>query len=107
MPILKSGEWQWLNCQPAWSGNDSWDSFVTHSWRGSGGERLLIVVNYAPFSSQCYLRLPFSEIQDRQVWLNDTLSPASYERGGNELLERGLYIDIGPWSYHVFTLEVT
>jgi glycosidase len=24
MPILKSGEWQWLTCQPAWQENDSW-----------------------------------------------------------------------------------
>ena len=29
-PIVKSGEWQWLACQPAWDGNGSWDSFVAH-----------------------------------------------------------------------------
>jgi hypothetical protein len=106
MPILKNGEWKWLTCQPAWYGNDSWDSFIPHSWRGSGGERLLVVVNYAPYSSQCYLQLPFPEIKDRSVWFNDTLSSARYDRDGNELLERGLYLDMGPWSYHIFTLEV-
>ena len=71
MPILKSGEWQWLTCQPAWDGNGSWDSFVAHSWQGSGGERMLVVVNYAPYSSQCYLQLPFPEIKNRSVRLND------------------------------------
>jgi glycosidase len=106
MPVLKSGEWQWLNCQPAWDGNDSWDSFIPHSWQGSGGERMLVVVNYAPNSSQCYLPLPFPEIKDRSVWLNDTLSSTRYDRDGNELLECGLYLDMGPWSYHIFTLEV-
>ena len=106
-PIVKSGEWQWLDCQPAWDGNGSWDSFVAHAWRGSGGERMLITVNYAPHPSQCYLKLPFPEIKNRSVRLKDSLSSACYIREGNELLERGLYLDLQPWSYHVFDLEVT
>jgi len=105
-PIVKSGEWQWLPCQPAWDGNGSWDSFVAHSWRGSGGERMLIAVNYAPHPSQCYLNLPFPEIKNRSVRLKDSLSSACYIREGNELFERGLYLDLEPWSYHVFDLEV-
>ncbi len=64
------------------------------------------MVNYAPHPSQCYIPLPFSEMQDKPVWLNDLLSPARYDRAGNELLERGLYLDMGPWSYHIFTLEI-
>jgi hypothetical protein len=105
-PIVKSGEWQWLACQPAWDGNGSWDSFVANSWRGSTGERMLIVVNYALHPSQCYLKLPFPEIKNRSVRLKDSLSPACYIREGNGLLERGLYLDMQPWSYHVFDLEI-
>jgi hypothetical protein len=106
MPILKSGEWQPLTPQPAWEGNGSWDAFIAHSWGGSGGERVLVVVNYASHPSQCYVCLPFADIKDRTVRLDDTLSSAGYIRDGNELLERGLYLDMEPWSYHVFTLEV-
>jgi hypothetical protein len=105
-PIVKSGEWQWLACQPAWDGNGSWDSFIAHSWQGSGGERILITVNYAHHPSQCYLNLPFDEIKNRSVQLKDSLSSACYTREGNELLERGLYLDLQPWSYHVFDLEI-
>jgi hypothetical protein len=106
-PIVKSGEWQSLACQPAWDGNGSWDLFVAHSWRGSGGERMLIAVNYAPHPSQCYIHLPFHDIENRSVRLKDSLSSACYIHEGNELLERGLYLDLQPWSYHVFELEVT
>jgi len=106
-PIVKIGEWQSLACRQAWDGNQSWDSFVAHSWRDSGGERVLIAVNYAPHPSQCYLELPFPEIQNRSVRLKDSLSSACYVREGNELLERGLYLDMRPWSYHVFDLEVS
>jgi hypothetical protein len=105
-PIVKSGEWQWLDCQPAWDGNGSWDSFVAHAWRESGGQRMLVAVNYAPHPSQCHLKLPFNEIKNRSVGFRDLLSSARYVRQGNELLERGLYLDLQPWSYHVFDLEV-
>jgi hypothetical protein len=105
-PIVKSGEWQWLTCQPAWEGNGSWDAFVAHSWQGTSGERMLIVVNYAPHASQCYLNLPFPDIKNRSVRLQDSLSSACYMRQGDDLLERGLYLDMHPWSYHVFDLEM-
>jgi glycosidase len=105
-PVVKSGEWQWLACQPAWDGNGSWDAFVAHSWRGSDGEWMLIAVNYSPHASQCYITLPLPEIKNRSVRLKDSLSSACYIREGNELLERGLYLDLPPWSYHVFDLEI-
>lgn len=105
--ILASGEWQSLDCEPAWDGNGSWDAFVNHAWTGSGNERMLIVVNYAPQSSQCYLRLPFPEIKNHNVRLGDLLSPAAYIRDGNELFQRGLYLDLQPWSYHVFELRLS
>jgi hypothetical protein len=105
-PIVRSGEWQGLACQPAWDGNGSWDSYVAHAWRGPGGDRMLIAVNYAPHASQCYLTLPFPEIKNHSVWLKDALSSVCYTREGNELLERGLYLAMQPWSYHVFDVEV-
>jgi hypothetical protein len=105
-PVVRSGEWQWLECRPAWDGNGSWDAFVAHCWRGPGGQCMVIAVNYAPHPSQCYLGLPLPELVNRSVWLEDALSTARYDRDGNELLERGLYLDLPPWSYHVFALEV-
>jgi hypothetical protein len=106
-PIVKTGEWQRLDCHPAWDGNGSWDSFVACCWRGSSGERMVAAVNYAPHSSQCYLEAPFPEIRNRSVRLQDLLGPAAYIREGSELLDRGLFLDLQPWSYHVFDLEVT
>jgi glycosidase len=105
-PIFKNGEWQWLACRPAWDGNESWGSFITHCWRGPNDERKLIVVNYAPHPSQCTLNLPFPEIKNVTIQLKDSLSSACYTREGNELLESGLYLDLEPWSYHIFTVEI-
>ncbi|MGH8754381.1 MAG: hypothetical protein ACREU0_00835 [Burkholderiales bacterium] len=47
---------------------------------------LLVVVNYAPNQSQCYARLPFPDLAGRTVQFKDLMSPASYERHGDDLL---------------------
>jgi hypothetical protein len=32
------------------------------------------------------------------------LNPVAYECNSEELNERGLYLDMAPWTYHVFKL---
>ena len=38
------------------------------------------------------------------VRLKDIIGSACYERDGNDLLSRGLYLDVPAWGYHVFEL---
>lgn len=102
-PVLKKGDWQSLDCRPAWDGNGSSEAFVAHFWQGSVGERILVVVNYAPHASQCYLPLP--ELTGGQWRLKDLMSDAVYDRDGNELRSRGLYLDMPAWQYHVFEMD--
>jgi hypothetical protein len=98
----RNGEWQLLACTPAWDGNPTWDSFIAFAWRGQPSQRWLVVVNYAPHQSQCYLQLPFPEWAGASLHLNDLLSTESYFRKGDELWSRGLYLDLPPWGCHVF-----
>ncbi len=56
-PVVREGQWQLLECIPAWEGNWTWDCFVAFAWKGRHSERLLVAVNYAPNQSQCYVRL--------------------------------------------------
>ena len=64
-PVVRDGQWQLLECVPAWEGNWTSDCFVAFAWQGSDGERLLVAVNYAPNQSQCYVRLPFTGLSRR------------------------------------------
>ncbi|HEY1234915.1 MAG TPA: alpha-amylase family glycosyl hydrolase [Candidatus Binatia bacterium] len=104
-PVVRDGQWQLLECVRAWEGNWTADSFVTFLWHGPAEERLLVAVNYAAHQSQCYVRLPFVELRDKQWRLEDQLSAACYDRGGNDLESRGLYLDMPAWGYHAFSLE--
>jgi hypothetical protein len=102
---VRDGQWQLLECRPAWDGNWTWDCFITFGWQGPGGERLLVAVNYAPNQSQCYVRLPFGDLGGRPWRLEDLIGKAVYERDGNDLQTRGLYLDMCPWQAAVFSLE--
>jgi hypothetical protein len=104
-PIVRDGQWQLLECAPAWDGNWTSDCFIASSWHAQDGQRRLMVVNYAGNQSQCSLHLPFPELGGRTVRLKDLVGPASYDRDGSDLVSRGLYLDLAPWGFHVF--EVT
>jgi hypothetical protein len=103
-PVVRQGNWQLLECIPAWEGNWTWDCFLVFAWQGPDGERLLVTVNYAPNQSQCYVRLPFTDIGDGQWWFEDLIGDAAYGRKGDDLQARGLYLDEPPWRAHVFSL---
>jgi hypothetical protein len=101
---LRQGQWQLLECVPAFDGNGSFDAFIACAWRGPDGERLIAAVNYAAHPSQCYVRLPFPDLDHRKWRLEDVLGDARYERDGDDLQSRGLYLDVPPWQCHVFEI---
>ncbi len=104
-PVVRRGQWQLLDCSRAWEGNSSCEAVIAYLWQDSGGDRLIAAVNYAIHQSQCYVRLPLADLAGRQWRLRDLLGTAQYDRDGNDLASRGLYLDVPPWQCHVF--EVT
>ena len=105
-PVVRDGQWQLLECLPAWDGNWTWDCFLAFAWQGNGDgdERLLVTVNYAPNQSQCHVRLLFADLANSRWRLKDLLGDATYDWDGNDLQGRGLYLDERPWSARVFAL---
>jgi hypothetical protein len=63
-----------------------------------------VAVNYADHNSQCYVRVPLDHIAGPCWRLTDLLGEAQYERNGEELASRGLYLDMTPWQYQVFEM---
>jgi glycosidase len=101
-PEVRDGTWRLVDRSPAWEGNPTWDPFIAYSWE-MPGRRLLVAANYGPTQGQCYLRLPWADVDGRAVVLHDLMTPTvRYERDGAELSRRGLYLDMPAWGYHVF-----
>jgi alpha amylase-like protein len=106
-PVIRDGQWQLLECVSAWEGNWTWDCFLAFAWQNQhrdGRDRLLVTVNYAPHQSQCYIRLPFTDLGNDQWRFQDLLSNTTFVRDGNDLQARGIFIDDTPWKASVFSL---
>jgi len=104
-PIPRDGDWQLLECHAAWEDNVTAEQFIAFSWQHEGS-RLLAAVNFGPAQGQCYIPVPWHDLAGKPVMLCDRLTVASYERSGEDLQHRGLYLDLPPWGYHVFEVRV-
>lgn len=102
---FRLGSWQLLDCRPAWDGNPTWDDFLAFAWSGPGELRRLVTVNYSGHASQCYVPLPWGDLGGGTWRLADRLGPAVYDRSGDDLAARGLYLDLPAWGYHAFELR--
>lgn len=103
--VVREGQWQLLKCLPAWDGNKTHDEFIAYAWHGPQDERLIVTVNYSPHQSQCHVRLPFADWKNATWTLHDSFHHATYERSGDDLQSRGLFLDDAPWKAAVYTVK--
>lgn len=101
-PAFRDGQWQLLECTPAWDGNWSHDCFVVSAWQNADDVRFVVAVNFAPNQSQCHVRLPFANLTGSQWSLQDQLAPSTYIWNGDDLVNRGMFLDMAPWQACVF-----
>ncbi len=101
-PAVRHGHWSLLESTAAWEGNWTSNCFICFAWAESPQKRLLVIANFAANRSQCYVRLPFWDLDGRSVLLEDLMGNHVYERDGRDLSDRGLYLDLAAWGYHVF-----
>ncbi len=104
LSTVRDGQWQLLECMPAWDGNWTHDCFVAFAWQGDDGERLVAIANYSDHQSQCHVRLPFADLGDATWRLQDQLGSATHDWNGIDLQTRGLFMDESPWKASVFSL---
>jgi glycosidase len=104
-PVLRQGRWRLLTSDPAWAGNPTARCVLAFSWE-INGDRVVVAVNYGDTQAQCYVRLPWNDLNGRKLSLRDQLSDAKYDRSGDDLQARGLYLDVAPWQAHIFEVAV-
>jgi hypothetical protein len=65
-------------------------------------------VNYGPGTAQTFVQLPWTDLKGRTWSLTDELTQQTIVRDGNDLFDRGLYLDVPAWHVHLFLVhEVT
>ena len=103
-PAVRGGEWKLLPCGVAWDGNQTWDNYVAFSWQSGGDDRLVVAVNAGAVHGQCFVRLPFRDLEGGRWRLHDLLGEAVYVRDGSDLHTWGLFLDEPPWKAQVFSM---
>jgi hypothetical protein len=103
LETMRNGSWQPLECVAAWDGDNTWANFVAFAWEARAS-RVIVAVNHSAQPSHCYVRLPWPDLAGQQLRLDDLMQPVAYDREGNDLVQRGLYLDVAGWAYHVFSV---
>jgi hypothetical protein len=99
--VCQHGEW--ALCETAgWPDNDSHRRLVATAW-WRGGARRLTVVNLSPAPAQGRVWLPWDS-QGHTWRLTDAIGGQVFDRHGGELSHSGLFVDLGPWAFHVLAV---
>ena len=101
--IFRNGRWR-LCDRSGWPDNPSHLNIIAWCWE-LGDERHLVMVNFSGTLSQAVIRMPWEDLRGRAWRLSELLSVESYERGGDEMAEQGLFVSLAPWRWHFFRLD--
>jgi hypothetical protein len=101
--VFRNGGWR-LCDRSGWPDNQSCLNMLAWYWV-KDDERFLVVINFSAGSSQALVRVPWDELRGKTWHLNDVLSGETYDRSGDEMRDSGLYVDLGPWQYHLFQVR--
>jgi len=91
--------------RPAWSDNPTAQNFVLVQWQTEGAGFDLVVVNFAPHRGQCFAPVELPNPPGKDWLVRDLLSNESYLRSGEDLRDRGLYLDAAPFAAHLFNFQ--
>lgn len=101
--VFRNGDWR-LCERSGWPDNQSCQNILAWCWT-KDKERYLIVTNFSDKTSQALIGMPWEDLRGKTWRFNEVLSAEFYVRDGNDLLDAGLYINLGPWKYHFFQVK--
>ena len=102
---VRAGAWRLLEAS-GWPDNQSCANLAAWSWAGDrGGDRHMVVVNLSGQPAQARIPLDWPDLPDRNWQITDILGQNVFDRDGGELASPGLFVDLGPWQFHLLALQ--
>ena len=94
-----------LDPRATWEGDPSHAGFIAWLWVGPRRSLRLAVVNLGRATGRCFIPLGLPDFAGRTIIFEDLLGDARYERDGQDLLDRGLFLELPPDAYHLFRIR--
>ncbi len=102
--VFRTGEWVRLQPRSAWYDNYSWRDFLSWWWDGGTEGHRLVLVNFSPHSSQCYIDLPLGGMEGPSMQFKDLMGPALYARDKDGLQSKGMFFDLPAYGFHIMNV---
>ncbi len=96
---IRRGRWE-LCAASGWPDDSSYTQLLAWSWIDDE-QRSLVVINYADAPAAALVHLPWDDLAGRTWRLDDRLSGQAFVRDGSAIATDGLYVQLGPWQFHV------
>jgi hypothetical protein len=102
-PIFRHGQWRLCEAT-GWPDNHSADNLLAWRWILED-DRRLIVINLSPGDAEGRVHARWGDLGAGQCRLLDLFPGTSYFRDVDEMESVGLYVKLGPWSFHFFEVH--
>jgi hypothetical protein len=101
--VFHDGVFQICNTH-GWPDNNSHVNLLAYCWE-KNNEKRLIIVNFSPFLSQGYVKLPDTwDFTNNSLTLIDPIKNESYKPLVSEIIKDGLYVGLEKRDYHFFII---
>jgi hypothetical protein len=80
----------------------TWPTGTTACWRRSMGT---MCGHLSEQPAQARIPLGWPDLPGRSWRLTDILGRGTFERNGGELASPGLFVDLGPWQFHLLAMH--
>lgn len=101
--LMSHGSWEL--CEIAgWPDNCTCRNLLAWCWM-KDDQRSLVVINLSDRQAQGMVKVPSLDAGVGSWRLTDLMSGDVFDRRGEDVASSGLYVDLGPWGYHVLLCE--
>jgi hypothetical protein len=106
-PIYQNGKWRLFDVGAAYLTNSTYRHLLAYGWM-DGEELRVIIVNITPTPSRGMVHLRGWEcdfIRHNNWCLIDLLSDLRTQQNGAQMIDNGLYVELGAYQAHLFRFE--
>lgn len=104
-PAFHEGQWEPIEVSKGGEDNSRHQNLLTWGWHYAGQFKI-VIVNYSPNPAQGWLKLHLPTQITERATLRHEFTGTMHIGHPEELSDKGLFVDLGPWQARIFNMDV-